>query len=53
MTSIVPTIDFIIDKQMKEKIVLENGENIGGIIEYSLGIHWLKFSFYVVIEIKK
>lgn len=47
--TILPTIDFIIDKQMQETFNI--GDRIeGGIYIYSLGFQWLKFSFYLNLE---
>jgi hypothetical protein len=50
--TIIPTILFCIDKQMLEKFH-SNGEDFGGVLEYSLIFCWLNFDFAIEIEIKK
>lgn len=50
--TLIPTFDFCIDRQMEEEFELANGETIGGEVEYSLGFLWLKYSFYLNIEVK-
>ena len=49
--TLIPTIDFIIDRQMDDLLYTQDNEHIGGIIEYNLGFHWLIFSFYINIEL--
>lgn len=50
--TLIPTLDFCIDRQMEEEFELSNGKTMGGVIEYSLGFLWLKYSFYIEIEVK-
>ena len=49
--TILLTIDFVVDKQMSKSFI-SNDTVIGGYIEYSIGFLWLKFAFYINIEIK-
>jgi hypothetical protein len=37
---------------MEEGFYTHDGRLIEGIIEYSLGFIWLKFAFYLAIEVK-
>lgn len=48
--SLLPTLDFVIDRQMEERIVTKE-EIFGGTREYSLGIGWLVFMFYINLEV--
>lgn len=49
--TLLPTIEFVVDKQMIEKFETEKGD-IGGYIEYSVGFSWLIFLIYITLEYK-
>jgi len=49
---ILPAISVCIDKQMDESFKKQDGTMFIGIKEYSIGISWLKFCFYITLEIK-
>jgi hypothetical protein len=51
--TLLPTFDFVVDKQMEEPFYTNEGKKLGGYKEYSLGFLWLKFAFYMNIEIDK
>ncbi len=51
--TLLPTLDFVVDRQMEDVWYSESGEKHGGVVEYSLGFLWLKFAFYLEIEINK
>jgi hypothetical protein len=48
--TILPTFDFIVDKQMEEGFTAVDGKEIKGVIEYSFGFLWLIFALYIIVE---
>lgn len=49
--TILPTIEFVIDRQMEKTLYGDGFEPIGGVVEYSIGLMWLKFAFWMNIEV--
>jgi hypothetical protein len=50
--TLLPTFDFVIDKQMDENLTTFSGEEIKGVREYSFGFLWLIFSLYIIVEVE-
>jgi len=52
ITYILPSIEFIKDLQMEEQIEKFNNDIIGGFKEYSIGLSWLFWGFWVYVKVK-